>query len=111
MTRSRIASRLIAIDKARRTRTSFSGLVANTAPFLSVTKGDLSRQSANMNTMRWEVAVMRLRLVSFRTRPRSGVGTFSIACTSPASRAARRVDGLAIKRMVVVAQGDLLGPL
>ena len=111
MTRSRMASRLIAMDRARRTRTSLSGLTGSTAPLLSVRKGDLSRQSANMNTMRCEVLVTRLRLGSLLTRPRSGVGTFSMACTSPASSAARRVEGLAMKRIVVVAQGVLLGPL
>ena len=43
MTRSTSAWRLIALDIARRTRTSFSGFLSSGLPALSVTNGDLSR--------------------------------------------------------------------
>ena len=111
ITRSRMASRLIAIERARRTRTSLSGFRASTAPLRSVTNGDLSRQSANRKITRYEVFVTSVKLASLRTLATSAGGTFSIACTSPANSAATRLDGLEMKRIVTADHGDRFAPL
>ncbi|ARS57198.1 hypothetical protein BC427_14340 [Ralstonia solanacearum FJAT-91] len=58
---------------------------------------------------RCEIFEKKFSDASPRTRARSGVGTFSIACTSPDSSAAMRVAPLGMKRSVTLSQAGF-GP-
>ena len=92
-TRSVSASRLIASERASRTRGSFRGFLPRGLPSLPASMGELSRfESMWMYIIVAAGLEIRLTLESLRRRSWSTGLTMSMMSTSPASRAATR-DG------------------
>jgi hypothetical protein len=89
MMRWTIALRSIAIDMARRTRTSRIGL-----PLSERTNGLCSRWSSCRKMTRFDGRTTCANLSLPRTRPRSRAAGFSMMSKSPASRPARRGPAL-----------------